>query len=154
MGKLSTHVLDTSLGKPAASLEIKLYKKVGESFEFIKKVKTNCDGRCDEALLEAENFKKGGFELVFEVEEYFKSIGVESIFLKDVVIRFYVEDESQNYHIPLLISPYSYSTYRGSWDEISTEKKRLWSIKWLFWLLKKVIRQYDYNKKIIKIKYK
>ena len=114
MGKLSTHVLDTTHGKPASNLEVKLYKKIEDRFELIKEVKTNSDGRCDEPLLEGQTLEKEGYELVFEVEEYFKKMGTESKLLKDVVIRFYVDDETQNYHIPLLISPYSYSTYQGS----------------------------------------
>lgn len=114
MGKLSTHVLDTTHGKPASNLEVKLYKKVDANFELIKTLKTNSDGRCEEPLLEGDKFEKGGYELVFEVKDYFESLGIKSEFLQDVVIRFYVEDETQNYHVPLLISPYSYSTYRGS----------------------------------------
>jgi 5-hydroxyisourate hydrolase len=114
MGKLSTHVLDTTHGRPASGLTIKLYKKIEDKFKLIKSVKTNNDGRCEEPLLEDSNLKKGGFELVFEVENYFSHYGIQAKFLKDVVIRFYIEDENENYHIPLLISPYAYSTYRGS----------------------------------------
>lgn len=114
MGKLSTHVLDTTVGKPASDLEIKLYKKVEDKYELIKTTFTNSDGRCDEPLLENENLKKGGYELVFDVETYFKKREIQTEFLKDVVIRFYIENEAQNYHVPLLITPYSYSTYKGS----------------------------------------
>jgi 5-hydroxyisourate hydrolase len=114
MGKLSTHVLDTTLGKPADLLEIKLYKKVEDKYELIKTVFTNNDGRCDEPLLENEDLITGGYELVFNIETYFNKKQIETEFLKDVVIRFYVKDETQNYHVPLLITPYSYSTYRGS----------------------------------------
>lgn len=114
MAKLSTHVLDTTIGRPASNLEISLYRKVDEVFTLIKTVKTNSDGRCNEPLLENENLLKGAYELVFNVADYFATNDVESRFLQDVVIRFYIEDETQNYHVPLLITPYSYSTYRGS----------------------------------------
>jgi len=114
MGKLSTHVLDTTTGKPAANLEISLYKKNETSYELLKTIKTNKDGRCDAPFLEDENFLSGGYELVFNVADYFATNGIQSKFLQDVVIRFYVEDNSENYHVPLLITPYSYSTYRGS----------------------------------------
>ena len=114
MGKLSTHVLDTTLGKPASNLEISLYHKVNNVFTLIKTVRTNSDGRCDSALLENENLSEGAYELVFEVANYFVKQNIESNFLQDVVIRFYINDSTQNYHVPLLITPYSYSTYRGS----------------------------------------
>jgi 5-hydroxyisourate hydrolase len=114
MGKLSTHVLDTTVGKPASNLEISLYKKIDAVFTLVKTVKTNSDGRCDSALLENENLSKGAYELVFNVADYFATKNIESKFLQDVVIRFYIDDETQNYHVPLLITPYSYSTYRGS----------------------------------------
>ena len=114
MGKLSTHVLDTTSGKPASSLEIKLYKKIEDKYELIKTVFTNSDGRCDEPLLENEALLTGAYELVFDIETYFNNKKIKTEFLKDVVIRFYVADETQNYHVPLLITPYSYSTYRGS----------------------------------------
>ncbi|MGE4444867.1 MAG: hydroxyisourate hydrolase [Candidatus Altimarinota bacterium] len=117
MGKLSTHILDTTIGKPASALEIKLYKKVENNYELIKTVFSNNDGRCDEALLEKENLQKGGYELIFDVETYFNKQGIKTEFLKDVVIRFYIEDVAQNYHVPLLITPYSYSTYKGSGNE-------------------------------------
>jgi 5-hydroxyisourate hydrolase len=114
MGKLTTHVLDTSAGKPADNLVIRLYKKIDDKFEFIKTIQTNSDGRSDEPLLENIDLKKGGYELLFDVEEYFIKEKKKSTFLKDVVIRFYIENEDENYHVPLLISPYSYSTYKGS----------------------------------------
>jgi len=114
MGKLSTHVLDTTLGKPASDLSISLFKKVNEVFELVKNVKTNNDGRCDEPLLEGLSLEEGAYELVFDVDSYFKRQEIKSPFLKDVVIRFYIENKNENYHVPLLITPYSYSTYRGS----------------------------------------
>ena len=114
MGKLTTHVLDTTRGKPVANLTVKLYKEVGDNYNLIKTIKTNKDGRSAEPILEGLNLEKGGFELVFQVDHYYNQIGIKSEFLKDVVIRFYIENEDENYHIPLLISPYAYSTYKGS----------------------------------------
>lgn len=114
MGKLSTHVLDTSIGKPAANMSISLYKKVEKSYIFVKTIVTNNDGRSDEPLLSQENFEQGGYELVFDVLSYFTSQNIETPFLQDVVIRFYVDDSSGNFHVPLLITPFSYSTYKGS----------------------------------------
>jgi len=116
MGRLSTHVLDTTSGKPASNLKISLYKKNDNEnkYAFVKTLTTNKDGRCDESLLEKESLLVGGYELVFDVKNYFATKDIKSTFLQDVVIRFYVEDASENYHVPLLITPYSYSTYRGS----------------------------------------
>ena len=114
MGKLSTHILDTTIGKPASSVDIKLYKKIDDKFELIKTAKTNSDGRCDKALLENSELQEGTYELEFDVYSYFKSKYIKSTFLQDVVIRFHVDDKNESYHVPLLITPYSYSTYRGS----------------------------------------
>ena len=114
MGKLSTHVLDTTVGKPASDVEIKVYKKTAGKYDLIKTVKTNSDGRCDKPLLDEDEIKVGTYELEFDVYTYFNSQNVKSTFLQDVVIRFSIDDKSQNYHVPLLITPYSYSTYKGS----------------------------------------
>jgi len=114
MGKVSTHVLDTTIGKPASNVEIKVYKKIDGKFELIKTTKTNSDGRCDEPLLQNDEIEECSYELEFEVFDYFKSKDIKSNFLKDVVIRFHIFDKNENYHVPLLITPYSYSTYRGS----------------------------------------
>lgn len=114
MGKLSTHVLDTSIGKPAVNMSITLYKKVDNTYIFVKKIVTNDDGRSDEPLLSQKDFEKGGYELVFDVLNYFISRNIETPFLQDVVIRFYVDDSAGNFHVPLLITPFSYSTYKGS----------------------------------------
>jgi len=114
MGKLSTHVLDTTLGKPAANLTVYLYKKENETYALLKEVMTNSDGRCDEPLLTGDSLEIGGYELVFDVLNYFKSKNIDSPFLQDVVIRFHVSNVDDNYHVPLLITPYSYSTYKGS----------------------------------------
>lgn len=114
MGKLSTHVLDTTIGIPGSNIEIKLYKKSAGKFELLKITKTNNDGRCDEALLKDEELEEGAYELEFDVASYFESKNIKSTFLQDVVLRFYIDEKTENYHVPLLITPYSYSTYRGS----------------------------------------
>ena len=116
-GKLTTHVLDTATGKPAAGLKITLYSAGDWGLSEIKKVTTNSDGRCDGPLLKGDDFKKGYYELHFEAGEYLRSTGVElpeHAFLDLVPIRFGIDDENSHYHVPLLISPYGYSTYRGS----------------------------------------
>jgi 5-hydroxyisourate hydrolase len=114
MGKLSTHVLDTTLGVPAGGLEIKLFSKTDDGLRLLKTLYTNSDGRTDEAFLSADSMRTGAYQLEFDVESYFKIKNIEMPFLKDVVIRFYIDDVNGNYHVPLLISPYSYSTYKGS----------------------------------------
>lgn len=111
MGRLSTHVLDTAHGKPAAGLKLDLYYLGGESRQHLASFTTNADGRTDAPLLSAEDMVTGVFELVFHVGAYF---GLEPAFLDTVPVRFGVADAGQNYHVPLLVSPYAYSTYRGS----------------------------------------
>jgi 5-hydroxyisourate hydrolase len=115
-GRLTTHVLDTASGKPAAGLSVSLYRVSGNSHRKLKTVTTNADGRCDEPLLEGKAFQTGQYELIFSAGEYFRSLGLalpETMFLNDVPIRFGMA-EDRHYHVPLLISPYGYSTYRGS----------------------------------------
>ena len=114
MGKLTTHVLDTTSGTPASGVEVSLHILHGDKATLVKTLTTNSDGRCDSPLLEGAEFISGGYEIEFDVESYFRKNGTDCSFLKDVVIRFYVKDSEQNYHVPLLISPFSYSTYRGS----------------------------------------
>ncbi len=117
MGKLSTHVLDTAQGKPAASLSIDLYYLGGESRQHLASFSTNQDGRTSEPLLAAEDMVTGIFELVFHVGHYFDAQGLdlpEPKFIEDVPVRFGIADAAQNYHVPLLVSPFAYSTYRGS----------------------------------------
>jgi 5-hydroxyisourate hydrolase len=114
MGKLTTHILDTSSGVPAQGVTINLYRRSDKQSVFIKTTQTNTDGRCNEPLLSDAHLMTGSYEIEFDVEQYFNEKGVDSPFLKDVVVRFYISDASENYHVPLLISPFSYSTYRGS----------------------------------------
>ncbi len=117
MGKLSTHVLDTAGGRPAASLRIDLYYLGGQSRQHLGSVTTNNDGRTDAPLLDAEDMVAGIFELVFHVGDYFAEQGhalPEIRFLDTVPVRFGIDDPTSSYHVPLLVSPYGYSTYRGS----------------------------------------
>ena len=116
MGALTTHVLDTSLGKPAEGVLVDLYR-LGDAAERISSALTDQDGRCPGPLLDGDDFVTGEYELVFHAGDYFRASGTElSIppFLDHVVIRFGIAAESEHYHVPLLLSPYSYSTYRGS----------------------------------------
>ena len=116
MGKLTTHVLDTARGKPANALTIRLFKISDQLRSLLVETRTNGDGRCDAPLLEGPAFSKGTYELVFSVKDYFEGFpGIASeAFLDEVPIRFTIADETSHYHIPLLVSPWSYSTYRGS----------------------------------------
>lgn len=115
-GKLTTHVLDTATGKPASGLKISLYRVSGNSHRKVKDVVTNEDGRCDAPLLEGKAFQAGQYELVFFAGDYLRAVGgnlPEPLFLDQIPIRFGMAEET-HYHVPLLISPYGYSTYRGS----------------------------------------
>ena len=114
MGKLTTHILDTSMGTPAQGVEIKLYKRNDSSLKLINSAKTNEDGRCNEPLLSGDLFEEGCYEIEFDIVHYYATKEIDCPFLKDVVIRFYISNSDENYHVPLLISPFSYSTYRGS----------------------------------------
>ena len=114
MGKLTTHILDTSMGTPAKEVEIKLYKRNDSSLKLINSAKTNEDGRCNEPLLSGNLFEEGCYEIEFNIGHYYATKDIDCPFLKDVVIRFYILNSDENYHVPLLISPFSYSTYRGS----------------------------------------
>jgi 5-hydroxyisourate hydrolase len=109
-GKLTTHVLDTAHGRPAAGVAIELARLAGGSREVLRTVVTNDDGRTDEPLLGAGELAAGDYELVFAVGDYFG----ERAFLDRVPVRFSVADAGAHYHVPLLVSPWSYSTYRGS----------------------------------------
>ncbi|HVW55982.1 MAG TPA: hydroxyisourate hydrolase [Rhizobiaceae bacterium] len=115
-GKLTTHVLDTALGRPAAGLDIALFRIEGESRTHLKTVRTNSDGRVDGPLLAGDDFRAGVYELVFSAGAYLKARGCELAeppFLDEIPIRFGMA-ENGHYHVPLLLSPYGYSTYRGS----------------------------------------
>jgi 5-hydroxyisourate hydrolase len=116
MARLSTHVLDTTKGKPAADLKIELYQ-INEARQHLKTVTTNQDGRTDEPLLSGDTIPTGTYELIFYAGDYLRATGVlltEPAFLDQVVIRFGIAEASGHYHVPLLLSPYGYSTYRGS----------------------------------------
>jgi len=115
MTKLTTHCLDTFSGKPAKGIKVDIYTVSGEK-EKINSTILNNNGRSDKPLLEGSNFKEGEYELVFFVGDYFKNIpNLPKIpFLNEVIIRFGVSNPKEHYHVPLLVSPWSYSTYRGS----------------------------------------
>jgi 5-hydroxyisourate hydrolase len=115
-GWLTTHVLDTARGCPAAGVRIMLYRVSGNSHRKIAETVTNADGRTDAPILPREKFATGTYELVFCAGEYLRATdqaGAEPLFLDEVPIRFGMA-EAAHYHVPLLLSPYGYSTYRGS----------------------------------------
>lgn len=123
MGRLSTHVLDTAKGKPAAGVKIMLYRITGQSHRKIKEMVTNADGRTDGPMLEGTDLTEGCYELVFCAGDYLRATGQVAegqaaegavLFLDEIPIRFGVPDAAQHYHVPLLLSPFAYSTYRGS----------------------------------------
>ena len=115
MTKLTTHCLDTFSGKPAKGIKVDIYTVSGKK-EKINSTILNDNGRSDKALLEGNDFKEGEYELVFFVGDYFKNINnlPKIPFLNEVIIRFGVSNSKEHYHVPLLVSPWSYSTYRGS----------------------------------------
>jgi 5-hydroxyisourate hydrolase len=117
MARLSTHVLDTACGLPAAGLLIDLHFVDGSLRKHLKSARTNLDGRTDEPLLSGNNLATGIYELTFHAGAYLRGLGLqlpEPLFLDEIVIRFGVSDSEANYHVPLLLSPFGYSTYRGS----------------------------------------
>lgn len=116
MGRLTTHVLDTAHGRPGADMRIELFR-LSDGRERVAAATTNSDGRCERPLLEGDALAAGTYELVFHAGDYFTGLGVKlpsPRFLDQVTIRFGISDPAENYHVPLLISPYAYSTYRGS----------------------------------------
>jgi 5-hydroxyisourate hydrolase len=117
-GRLSTHALDTARGRPAAGLRVELFRLDPASGErtSLTTTRTNADGRTDAPLLEGEELEATTYEIVFDVGEYFAAeVGVsDPPFLGQVPVRFGIADASAHYHVPLLASPWSYSTYRGS----------------------------------------
>lgn len=117
MGKLSTHVLDITQGKPGVGIEVELYAIVEGAKILLKTEITNQDGRCNGPLLEGAALKAGQYELIFAAGDYFDAQGVSlpnPKFIDRVTLAFGVADASQNYHVPLVVSPWAYSTYRGS----------------------------------------
>jgi 5-hydroxyisourate hydrolase len=115
MGKLTTHILDTAHGRPAAGVLIELRRDPAQPPIF--SARSNSDGRCDRPLLEGAAFLAGEYELLFHIGAYFQGLGVKQDdppFLDRVCIRFGIATPDQHYHVPLLVSPWSYSTYRGS----------------------------------------
>ena len=116
-GRLTTHVLDTALGKPAAGLAIDLFWIENGEHQHIVRAVTNGDGRVDTPLVEGAGFMAGTYELLFHAGDYLRSTGAdvsEPAFLDQIPLRFGVADPSGHYHVPLLLSAYGYSTYRGS----------------------------------------
>lgn len=115
-GYLTTHVLDTARGCPASGVTILLYRVSGNAHRKIAEAVTNADGRTDTPILPRDKFKPGSYELVFCAGDYLRATGqagAEPLFLDQVPIRFGMAEEA-HYHVPLLLSPYGYSTYRGS----------------------------------------
>ena len=117
MGKLTTHILDTAAGCPAQGVKISLYSLEDGARTHVRDVVTNDDGRVDGPILEGDGFRTGVYELVFHAGAYLDQTVrdlPEPKFLDDIVIRFGISDPGQHYHVPLLLSPFGYSTYRGS----------------------------------------
>lgn len=110
-GKISTHVLDTAHGKPAAGIAVEIHRLEEGQRVLLERTVTNADGRTDAPLLSGESMIAGTYEITFHIGAYFNN---ESGFLDQVPIRFHIADPAANYHVPLLCSPWSYSTYRGS----------------------------------------
>ena len=116
MGRLTTHVLDTALGQPAAGVEVVLYR-VNQELPDLSREQTNSDGRLNQPILEGDDFVAGVYQLVFKAGTYFRSQNLdlaEPLFVDEVVLRFGISKPDQHYHVPLLVSPFAYSTYRGS----------------------------------------
>ena len=117
MGKLSTHILDTVHGGPAANVLIELYSMDTTVPKLLVTARTNADGRTDAPLLTDTEVKRGRYRLIFHIGEHFKSTGMtlpDPPFVDVVPIDFGIADEGGNYHVPLVCSPWTYSTYRGS----------------------------------------
>ena len=117
MGRLTTHVLDTASGKPAAGMRIDFSILEAGAWRLLKTVRTSADGRTEEPLLAADAMRAGEFEVLFHVAEYFRTRGVmlaDPPFLECVPLRFGIADTDAHYHVPLLCTPWSYATYRGS----------------------------------------
>ena len=116
MGKLTTHILDTAHGKPASGVAVRLFS-IGNERILLKSDTTNDDGRLDSPLLDEVSMSTGTYEIEFDIGEYFRKIGApmdEPAFVDEVVLRFGISNAEQHYHVPLVATPWSYSTYRGS----------------------------------------
>ncbi len=117
-GRLTTHILDTATGRPAAGVKITLHAIGADGqAQLVSTHVTNADGRCDQPILSGASLQTGVYELVFEIGDYFRASGTplaEPAFLDRIPIRFGLCDAGAHYHVPLLVSPYGYSTYRGS----------------------------------------
>ena len=115
-GYLTTHVLDTARGCPAEGVTILLYRVSGNSHRKIAEAVTNADGRTDGPLLDGKKFTAGQYELIFQAGDYLRAAGAvdDPLFLDQIPIRFGMVDAEAHYHVPLLLSPFGYSTYRGS----------------------------------------
>ncbi len=115
MTKLTTHCLDTFSGRPAKGVKVDVYL-VSDKREKLNSIVLNNNGRSEKPLVEGTNFKEGQYELVFFVGDYFKKITdlPATPFLNEIIIKFGVSDPTEHYHVPLLVTPWSYSTYRGS----------------------------------------
>ena len=117
MGKLTTHVLDTASGKPAAGMTVELSVFEGAGWKKLKSVQTNAGGRTDEPLLEGAVFKAGQYRLTFDVSSYYRKLGMDLAnppFLDRVPLRFGIADPGEHCHVPLLCTPWGYTTYKGS----------------------------------------
>ncbi len=113
MARISTHILDLSRGLPAAQVRVELYRLEGSHRHLVAATVTNADGRTAEPLFSADPLPAATFELVFHAGEYFRALAVPT-FLEEVPLRFRVDPAAGSYHVPLLLSPFGYSTYRGS----------------------------------------
>ena len=117
MGRLTTHVLDAAHGRPGNDIKVELYRVDGTQLQLLATALTNADGRCDTPLLQGDDYCSGVYQLHFQVGDYYRGRGMDLLdpaFLEVVVLRFGVDAGQDHYHVPLLVSPYSYSTYRGS----------------------------------------
>ncbi|NQU71096.1 MAG: hydroxyisourate hydrolase [Rhodospirillales bacterium] len=117
MGNLTTHVLDTARGKPAQGVRVKLFSVADCGLTLIAEATTNSDGRCDRPIAADGIFVAGAYQLEFHIGDYFSNAGLTlevPAFLDVVPVRFSVASADSHYHVPLLVSPYGYSTYRGS----------------------------------------
>ena len=116
MGRLTTHVLDTANGKPGVGIAVTVHRLDGERREVARTV-TNHDGRCDKPLFEGAALEVGKYEIVFAAGDYFRALGLdlpEPLFVDEVALRFGIANVDQHYHVPLVCTPWTYSTYRGS----------------------------------------